>query len=75
MMEQHGKIENHFLILIFVLNNIVYVINWVVIVPTKILIYPINIIITILGLNTSNNIWVNALTNIYNWQIPNIPYI
>lgn len=62
-------------ILIFVLNNVVYVINWVVIVPTKILIYPINLIITLLGLNTSNNIWVNAITSIYDWQIPNVPYI
>lgn len=62
-------------ILLFMLNNLIYVLNWVVIVPTKILIYPMNLIITLLGLNTSNNIWVNAINSIYEWQIPTIAYI
>ena len=62
-------------ILIYVTNWIIYILDLIIVVPTQLILYPYNIILSLLGLNTADQSWINALKSIYNWQVPYIPYI
>ena len=61
--------------LTFIANWLIYIIQIAIIMPLQFMYYPINIILSILGLNTSNDSWVQAFTTIYKFRLPQIPYL
>ena len=60
---------------IYVTNCIIFVLDYIIVVPTQLVLYPVNLIYALLGLNTADQSWIQAINTIYNWQIPYIPYI
>lgn len=61
-------------VLIYVANWVIYALNWLILMPIKLtVLYPLNVILSILGLNTTNNDYIVVITELYNWSIPYIP--
>ena len=62
------------ILLQYIANWIIYALNYLLLAPLKIILYPANIIITILGLNTTEESYIKVLRSIYQFQLPYIPY-
>ena len=58
------------LLTVYVTNWLIFVINVVLILPIKLLLYPVNIILAIIGINTSDNAFIQAFNYLYNLNIP-----